>query len=98
MTLVNRGVVGAEDFRSQGERAGTFLTPAAMKRFFGEYERWMLDRGAGDGGTGTRRNFRERLKEDVEGLVAALRTGQAFTPYRFDAPEGTECNTSSVTI
>jgi CRISPR-associated protein Cas1 len=99
LTLVNRGVVSAEDFRSAGERAGTFLTPAAMKRFFAEYERWMLDRGAGDGGAGSRRNFRERLKEDVEGLAAALRTGQAFTPYRFDVPEGgSECNTSSVTI
>ena len=32
------------------------------------------------------------------GVAAALRTGQAFTPYRFDVPEATECNTSSVTI
>ena len=98
LTLVNRGVVGAEDFRSAGEHAGTFLTPAALKRFFGEYERWMLDRGTGDGGAATRRNFRDQLKEDVEGLAAALRTGQAFAPYRFDGPEGAECNTSSVTI
>jgi CRISPR-associated protein Cas1 len=98
LTLINRGVLGAEDFRSQGERAGTFLSPGALKRFFGEYERWMLDRGTGDGGAGTRPSFRERLKADVEGLAAALRTGQPFTPYRFDAPEETECNTSSVTI
>ena len=56
------------------------------------------DAGLGDGGAGPRPNFRERLKADVEGLAAALRTGQAFTPYRFDGPEGAECNTSSVTI
>ena len=98
LTLVNRGVVGAEDFRSPGDRAGVFLTPAAMKRFFAEYERWMLEREGGGGGAGERRSFRERLKEDVEGLAAALRTGQAFAPYRFDGPEGAECNTSSVTI
>ena len=45
LTVVNREMLGAEDFRAGGERPGVFLARAAMKRYLGEYERWMLDRG-----------------------------------------------------
>jgi len=100
LTLVNRGMLGSDDFRSGGERPGVFLAPAAMKRFFGEYERWMLDRpGAGDGSTAARPSFRERLKNEVEKLAASLRGGPKFEPFRFDGEEKEgACNTSSVTI
>jgi CRISPR-associated protein Cas1 len=30
LTLVNRGMITAEDFRSAGERPGVFLTPGTM--------------------------------------------------------------------
>jgi CRISPR-associated protein Cas1 len=101
MTLVNREVLGAGDFRSGGDCPGVFLTPASMRRFFGEYERWMLDRPVANeagGGTAAHACFRDRLKDEVEKLAAALREGKAFEPWRFDAEEGAECNTSSVTI
>jgi len=100
LTLVNKGVLGEEDFRSGGERPGVFLTPSAMKRFFAEYERWMLDRPSG-GAAGPQPNFRGRLKAEVERLSAALRSGSPFEPFRFDAAQegtGEPCNTSSVTI
>ena len=100
LTLVNRDMLGAEDFRAPGDKAGVFLAPASLKRFFGEYERWMLDRGAGEEGcgAGSRPSFREQLQVEVEGLAAALRSGQPFRPYRFDDKEAAECNTLSVTI
>jgi len=49
LTLVNRGTMAGDDFRKGGEAGGTFLTPAAMKRFLGEYERWMMERPRREG-------------------------------------------------
>lgn len=75
-----------------------------MKRFFTEYETWMLAREPGtpqpiEGSTVM--HFRERLKDEVENLAGSLRGNGEFRPYRFDelAPEdGKACNTLSVTI
>ena len=53
--------------------------PAAMKRYFAEYERWMLAKA--DGRTG----FRECLRNDVEKLCAALRGKTGFEPWRCGA-------------
>jgi len=96
LTLVNRDMLGKDDFRSGGERPGVFLTPPAMKRFFAEYERWMLDRPTADGAA--RPSFRDRLKDEVEALASSLREGGTFAPWRFDTEEHKECSTSSVTI
>lgn len=109
LTLVNRSVIGAEDFHSGGERPGVFLSPRPMKRFFTEYERWMLARpGRGQDenaaqekdGAAPRVCFRQELKSEVEALAGALRKREAFGPFRFDSPVPSEeaCNTSSVTI
>jgi CRISP-associated protein Cas1 len=95
LTLVNREMLGSDDFRSGAERPGVFLTPAAMKRFLAEYERWMLERPVADGVA--RPSFRDRLRSEVEALVAALRAGGPFAPYRF-GEEDQACSTSSVTI
>ena len=69
-----------------------------MKKFFAEYERWMLDRSAETGGSAAR--LRELLKTEVEKLAAALAAGAPFDPYRWGAKPETEepCSTSSVTI
>jgi hypothetical protein len=76
-----------------------FLAPAAMRKYFGEYERWMLARGDAKEAPAERASFRDLLKNEVEKLAAALREGKPFEPYRFDAQaEEAECNTSSVTI
>ncbi len=99
LTLVNRGVLGSEDFRDGGDRPGIFLAPAAMKRFFGEYERWMLDRPSKKGDGPQSPGFRQRLHTEVENLASALRNGSEFHPFRFDQPEEeSPCSTSSVTI
>jgi CRISPR-associated protein Cas1 len=45
LTLVNRGTITAEDFRPAGDRPGVFLAPGPMKKYFAEYERWMLEPG-----------------------------------------------------
>ncbi|MCL5744116.1 MAG: CRISPR-associated endonuclease Cas1, partial [Acidobacteria bacterium] len=93
------------DFHSGGERPGVFLSPKPMKRFFTEYERWMLARPGGDAadekdGPAPRACFRQELKSEVEALAGALRKREAFGPFRFDSPVPSEeaCNTSSVTI
>lgn len=100
LTLINRGMLGADDFRSGGERPGVFLAPAAMKRFFGEYERWMLERPRGEGEREgpPARSFRDHLRSEVEALAASLRGGGPFEPWRFDAEGERACSTSSVTI
>jgi CRISPR-associated protein Cas1 len=99
LTLINRGVIGAEDFHGGGERAGVFLAPTVMKRYLAEYERWMLERPIAGGAGETRPRFRDLLKTEVEKMVAALREGRAFPPFRWQSPQsGGPCNTSSVTI
>jgi CRISPR-associated protein Cas1 len=95
LTLVNREMLGSDDFHSGGERPGVFLAPAAMKRFLAEYERWMLERPVVEGAAGP--CFRDRLRSEVEALAAALRGGGPFAPYRFGEEEKA-CSTSSVTI
>ncbi len=100
LTLVNREMLGTEDFRSGGERPGVFLKPEAMRRYFGEYERWMLERPIVKepaAGSAPRQCFRDLLKDEVEKLASALRDARPFEPFRSDAEEA-ECNTSSVTI
>jgi hypothetical protein len=70
-----------------------------MKKYFAEYEHWMLNRPASVGASIPRPSFRDLLKTEVESLVKALRDGNPFQPYRFEhAMEAQACNTSSVTI
>ena len=76
LTLANRGEFKAEDFETAGESGGLFLRPAALKRFFGEYEKWMLARSAGG-------SFRERLRRHVSVFAAALEDERDWSPVRF---------------
>jgi CRISPR-associated protein Cas1 len=98
LNLVNRAMIGEEDFNPGGDRPGVFLKPQPMKKFFAEYERWMLERSAESGGSAAR--WRELLKTEVERLAAALGAGTPFNPYRWQRKPETEepCSTSSVTI
>jgi hypothetical protein len=84
LTMVNRGIFDATDFRDRGDRPGTFLASGAMKRFLAEYERWMLARPPRQEGPPAPR-FRDLLRTEVEHLVAALSEGASFVPFRFDA-------------
>jgi CRISPR-associated protein Cas1 len=113
LNLVNRAMIVERDFHRAGEGPGLFLKPQPLKKFFGEYERWMLERSREGEGEGPR--WRELLKSEVEKLAAAMGGGAPFVPYRWRpgvsrsltvaAPSGgtnagTEvaCSTSSVTI
>jgi CRISPR-associated protein Cas1 len=98
LNLVNRAMIGEEDFNPGGDRPGVFLKPQPMKKFFAEYERWMLERSAESGESSAR--WRQLLKTEVEKLAAALGAGTPFDPYRWRPKEETEepCSTSSVTI
>jgi hypothetical protein len=105
LTLVNRAIIQDKpqesDFHRVEDRAGVFLQPQPLKKFFAEYERWMLERPPDGGASGLR--WRELLKCEVEKLAGALGGGTPFAPYRWRMPDtGTEgkdpCNTSSVTI
>jgi hypothetical protein len=81
-------------------RMRIFLAPSAMKRFFAEYENWMLDRPERQKEAPPAPRWRDRLKNEVESFAAALRSAGEFAPFRFDVPEkeGGGCSTSSVTI
>jgi len=98
LMLVNKRVLGPEDFREGPEGRGVFLEPKAMKRYLAQYEQWMLERPGKkeEGPPGP--HFRDRLKREVEKLAAALRSGGDFTPYRFEGKEEEGWSTSSVTI
>jgi len=98
LNLVNRAMIAEEDFNPGGDRPGVFLKPQPMKKFFAEYEHWMLERSAESGGSTAR--WRELLKTEVERLAAALGAGTPFDPYRWSTKPETEepCSTSSVTI
>jgi CRISPR-associated protein Cas1 len=102
LNLVNREMIQERDFHTAGDRPGVFLAPQPMKKFFAEYEHWMLERPQeGDP------RWRELLKTEVEKLAAALGGGTAFVPYRWRPGQKAEkgegkgdqpCSTSSVTI
>ena len=104
LLLVNRGMIKEGDFHRSGEGGGLFLAPGPQRKFFAEYERWMLDKAPGGAPAGPR--WRELLKAEVERLATAFGKGTPFEPFRWSGKastpsepplEGT-CNTSSVTI
>jgi len=92
LTMVNRQVIGADDFRPGPEGAGLHLEHRAIKRYFAEYEHWMTAKESG--------GFRNALRTETESLAAHLRSGQPFVPFLLDhSHEGNiaPCNTSSAT-
>ena len=83
LMLVNRRMLDASDFSSGGEGHGVFLTPKSMKRYFAEYERWMLVR------VQNAASFRELLRTEVEKLCSALRNHSLVLPWHYrEEPEG----------
>ena len=82
LRMVNTRVLDAADFEGGGPGHGAFLKPAGMKRYFAEFERWMLAKAEG------RTGFRECLRNDVEKVCAALREKGGFEPWRWVAEDG----------
>jgi CRISPR-associated protein Cas1 len=101
LTLVNKSMLDADDFHAPGPGPGVILKPAAFKRYFAEYEKWMLARPASEPATPPRPRYRDLLKDEVERFAASIRDKTAFVPFRFDeraAGGALACSTSSVTI
>jgi CRISPR-associated protein Cas1 len=80
LTMCNRNQFAEADFEAV-EAGALHLRPEASKRFFAEYERWMLHTPLGNSNTG----FRQVLRKTVEEYAAAVRDARAFTPYLYDA-------------
>jgi CRISPR-associated protein Cas1 len=86
LTMVNTRVLEADDFQPGGPGHGLFLAPKPMKRYFAEYERWMLTKPEGQINAG-QSSFRECVRHEVEKLCAALRDQSEFRPWRFRAED-----------
>ena len=93
LQLVNRHIMGMDDFVKRDDRQGLFLKPDALIKFFECHEKWMLHKPL------DQPCFRERLRHETERLSVAIRDESPFIAYRFDHEVGEEeCFTSSVTI
>lgn len=75
LRLVNLSMLGEHDFHRDATENLALLTPEAAKRFFGEYERWMMQPRENG------RSFRQALRSDVERLATAIDDGTVWTPY-----------------
>jgi CRISPR-associated protein Cas1 len=80
LTMCNRKQFSEADFETV-EAGALHLRPEASKRFFAEYERWMLHAPLTDSNTG----FRPVLRKTVEDYAAAVRDVHPFTPFLYDA-------------
>ena len=76
LTLVNRQMVTAEDFQAGGPGHGVYLAAKPMRRYFEEYEKWMIARRE-------KGSFRDALRQEVEKLCRALRLGESFEAWGF---------------
>jgi len=80
LTEVNRLVFQSADFELGDGHGGLFLKPAALRRFFEAFEKWMLEGKV---------SYRRRLREDVENFASFLRNGGEWKPFGFDLLEET---------
>ena len=79
LTMCNRHQFSEADFETV-EGGALHLRPEASKRFFAEYERWMLHAPLTDSNAG----FRQALRKTVEDYAAAVRDAHPFTPFIYD--------------
>lgn len=79
LTMCNRNQFSEADFEPAESKA-LHLRPDSAKRFFAEYERWMLHVPTGNGGTG----FRQALRKTVEDYVGTVRDSRPFQPFVYD--------------
>jgi CRISP-associated protein Cas1 len=87
LRFVNLGIAGENDFHRDPEEHLALLAAPAAKRFFAEYETWMLQQRQSG------RSFRQSLRADVERLASAIDDGTAWTPFRMEAAREAPCDT-----
>lgn len=81
LSLINQNMFAPEDFRPGPDREGLFLQHESLKRYFGEYEKWMTHAPA------SRPAFRQCLRAEVESLSRAVRgrSMEGWKPFDFAA-------------
>jgi CRISPR-associated protein Cas1 len=86
LTSVNRSVFQPADFAPGDDHGSVILHPAAMHRFFEQYEHWMQE-GIGPEGEPPV-SFRMCLRREVESLCRSLHGEAELAPFTFpiDAP------------
>lgn len=86
LTSVNRSVFQPADFAPGDDHGSVILHPAAMHRFFEQYERWMQENIGAEGKPPV--NFRMCLRRQVESLCRSMHGEAEFAPFTFplDAP------------
>lgn len=80
LTEINRRVIAGEDFEATAQ-GGCVLKPASLKRLLLDWDGWMTARKGA---------FRSALREQVEGLVGALRHGREWKPFEWQDPTDAE--------
>jgi CRISPR-associated protein Cas1 len=80
LTMCNRNQFSEADFETV-EGGALHLRPESSRRFFAEYERWMLHAPLGGSDTG----FRPALRKTAEDYAAAVRDAHPFTPFLYHA-------------
>lgn len=80
LSLVNRKMFGAEDFR-EGEKGGCLLTNEALRRFLMAYEERLGGPSPRDDGEG----WREIFREQVARLVRAVRWAEPYQATRVES-------------
>ncbi len=79
LTMCNRNQFSQADFEVV-EAGALHLRPESAKRFFTEYERWMLHAPLGSRDAG----FRHPLRKTVEDYAAAIRDSTSFAPFLYE--------------
>jgi CRISPR-associated protein Cas1 len=79
LTMVNRHQFVPDDFGSDGELSGLHLEPDALRRFLGEYERWMLSPVNGETG----RPWRQVLHREVRVFMDSIGAEGLWEPFTF---------------
>ncbi len=80
LNLLNLGIFSKEDFKENPRGGAIYLREAALKRYFAEYESFMIREHSGPA-TEAGVTLRACLRHQAERLAAALRDSIPFEPF-----------------
>ncbi len=93
LTSVNRSIFQPGDFAPADDHGGVALHPAALHRFFDQYERWMQENIGPENAPAV--TFRSCLRQEVESFCRSVRTDTEFLPFRFPLSVSAETDNSA---
>jgi CRISPR-associated protein Cas1 len=76
LRCVNLGIIGEHDFQHDAAENLSLLLPASAKRFFAEFENWMLEKREGG------RSFRQSLRLEVERMASSIENATPWASFR----------------